>query len=129
MIRTAILLYTLLTSLISCGQTNNHEFNFGFEKINSQKQLPDKWFQWGTGYKLKVDTITKHNGRNSILIEPIGQKSPNSFGCVAYSIPSKFEGKEIELRTSYPRPPQTPTLATIGLAPWTETCKLTKTVD
>jgi hypothetical protein len=98
MTRTLILLSNLLISIVSYGQTNNHEFNFGFEKINSQGQLPDKWFQWGSGYKLKVDTITKHGGRNSILIEPIGQKSSNSFGCVAYSIPSKFEGNEIELR-------------------------------
>jgi bifunctional DNA-binding transcriptional regulator/antitoxin component of YhaV-PrlF toxin-antitoxin module len=98
MTRTIVLFSTLLISIISYGQTNNHEFNFGFETINSQKQLPDKWFQWGSGYKLKVDTITKHSGKNSILIEPIGQKSPNSFGCVAYSIPSKYEGKEIELR-------------------------------
>lgn len=96
--RTLILLSNLLISVISYGQTNHHEFNFGFEEISTQGQLPDKWFQWGSGYKLKVDTITKHGGRNSILIEPIGQKSPTSFGCVAYSIPSKFEGKEIELR-------------------------------
>ena len=98
MTRTIILLSTLLISIISYGQTNNHEFNFGFEKVESQGRLPDKWFQWGFGYKLKVDTITKHSGKNSILIEPIWQKSPNSFGCVAYSIPSKYEGKEIELR-------------------------------
>ena len=98
MTRTIILLSTLLISIISYGQTNNHEFNFGFEKVESQGRLPDKWFQWGFGYKLKVDTIAKHSGKNSILIEPIGQKSPNSFGCVAYSIPSKYEGKEIELR-------------------------------
>lgn len=98
MTRAKILISTLLISITSFGQTNNHEFNFGFEKVNSQGQLPDKWFQWGSGYKLKVDTITKHSGKNSLLIEPIGQKSPNSFGCVAYSIPSKYEGKEIELR-------------------------------
>jgi hypothetical protein len=98
MTRAIILLSTFLISIISYGQTNNHEFNFGFEKMNSKGQLPDKWFQWGSGYRLEVDTITKHSGKNSILIEPIGQKSPNSFGCVAYSIPSKYNGKEIELR-------------------------------
>lgn len=98
MTRTIVLLSTFFISIISYGQTDKGEFNFGFETINSKEQLPDKWFQWGSGYKLKVDTITKHSGRNSILIEPIGQKSSNSFGCVAYSIPSKYEGKEIELR-------------------------------
>jgi len=98
MTRTIILLVSLLISISCDGQTNDQEFNFGFEKIISKEQLPDEWFQWGSGYKVKVDTITKHSGQNSILIEQIGQISPNSFGCVAYAIPSKYEGSEIELR-------------------------------
>lgn len=98
MTRSLLLIATFLICICSCAQTNIHEFNFGFEKVSSRGELPDKWFQWGTGYNLKIDTVTKHNGRNSILIAPIGQKAPNSFGCVAYSIPSKYEGREIVLR-------------------------------
>ncbi|MFZ6010035.1 MAG: peptidase S41 [Bacteroidota bacterium] len=98
MIKTITFLYVLLMSLVSFAQSTSHEFNFGFEKINSKELLPDKWFQWGTGFKLKVDTITKHSGKASVLIEPTGAIAPNSFGCVAYAIPSQFEAKEIELR-------------------------------
>lgn len=96
--KTTILLSLFFISIICYGQTSNNEFNFGFEKIDSQKQLPDKWLQWGNGYTLKVDTVTKHGGVASVLIESVGQKAPNSFGCVAYAIPSKYEAKEIELR-------------------------------
>jgi len=88
-----------LSSLAFC-QTGNttSDFNFGFETKTSKAKLPDKWFEWGSGYLLKIDTVTKRSGKTSILIEPIGEKLKESFGCIAYSIPAIYEGKEIERR-------------------------------
>lgn len=78
--------------------STNTKFNFGFEKKTVGKELPDNWFQWGSGYNLKIDTIEKHGGKTSMLIELAKEKSENSFGCVAYKIPANYEGKEIELK-------------------------------
>jgi C-terminal processing protease CtpA/Prc len=72
--------------------------NFGFERTIKGGLLPDGWFQWGTGYVLKVDTTVKANGKNSVVMQPLGEKLPNTFGCVAYAIPARYQGKEIELR-------------------------------
>ena len=72
--------------------------NFGFERTIKGGLLPDGWFQWGTGYVLKIDTTVKANGKNSVVIQPLGEKLPNTFGCVAYAIPARYQGKEIELR-------------------------------
>jgi hypothetical protein len=72
--------------------------NFGFERTIKGSLLPDDWFQWGSGYVLKIDTTVKASGKNSVLIQPLGDKLPNTFGCVAYSIPARFNAKEIELR-------------------------------
>ena len=72
--------------------------NFGFERTIKGGLLPDDWFQWGTGYVLKIDTTVKANGKNSVVIQPLGEKLPNTFGCVAYAIPARYQAKEIELR-------------------------------
>ncbi|HEX6227699.1 MAG TPA: S41 family peptidase [Chryseolinea sp.] len=72
--------------------------NFGFERTAKGGLLPDDWIQWGTGYVLKTDTTVKAGGKNSVLIQPLGEKLPNTFGCVAYAIPAMFGAKEIELR-------------------------------
>jgi hypothetical protein len=72
--------------------------NFGFERTMKGGLLPDDWFQWGTGYVLKIDTTVKSKGKNSVVIQPLGEKLPNTFGCVAYAIPARYQGKEIELR-------------------------------
>lgn len=96
--KTAVLFSTLLLSISSNGQTTHDEFNLGFEQIHSQGGLPDKWFQWGSGYKITIDTTTKHSGRASVVIEPITATASNSFGCIAYAIPSRYEAREVELR-------------------------------
>jgi C-terminal processing protease CtpA/Prc len=77
------------------------EFNFGFEKRTPNEKLPDGWIQWGTGgYLLTIDTVERKSGQAAFRIEAIGQKAANTFGCVAYSIPAQFEGKEMEVRAS-----------------------------
>ena len=89
----------ITSSLCIAQQVNtSNDFNLGFENTTSDKKLPDHWFQWGSGYKISLDTVTKHGGKYSALIEPMGEKSPNTFGCIATGIPSKYDAKEIELR-------------------------------
>ncbi len=85
-------------SLSFCQNVKNvASFNLGFEKITPGQKLPDDWFQWGNGYNLVIDTLVKKSGKISMLIEPAGLKSANTFGCIAYAIPAIYSGKEIEL--------------------------------
>jgi len=77
------------------------KFNFGFEKVAVNQKLPDKYFIWGKDYDLSTDSITKHNGKYSVLIQPSDSWKAGSFGCVAYKIPAIYEGKEIELRAYF----------------------------
>ncbi|HEY3386290.1 MAG TPA: S41 family peptidase [Saprospiraceae bacterium] len=74
-------------------------FNFGFEERTPNGKLPNGWFQWGTGgYLLTIDTVETKSGKASVQIEAVGQKEANTFGCVAYSIPAQYSGKEMEVR-------------------------------
>ena len=85
-----------------CGCSQNNlipiEFNFGFERNTLNQKLPDGWFQWGTNYQLGIDSTIVYSGRKSILIQPADIRTKGSFGCVAYLIPARYEGKEIELK-------------------------------
>ena len=84
---------------VTAQNENKTDFNFGFERITTRDQLPDKWYKWGTdNYIVKPDLTEKHSGTASVLIQPSGQLNYGSFGCVAYSIPAIYEGKKIELR-------------------------------
>lgn len=74
------------------------DLNLGFENNPDGGQLPEHWFQWGSGYKISVDPDIKKEGKFSALIEPIGIRSPGTFGCIAMGIPAKYEAREIELR-------------------------------
>ena len=49
-------------------------------------RLPPTWFQWGSGYTLKMDTDIRHSGNASMLIQYLQEKPPssNSFGCIAH---------------------------------------------
>jgi C-terminal processing protease CtpA/Prc len=91
--------FIILITTCSFSQTSNSntEFNFGFERKSFGAGLPLNWLKWGNGYELKIDTVIRHGGKASVLIEPAGEKLPNSFGCIAYSIPANYEAKEIEL--------------------------------
>jgi hypothetical protein len=97
----AILTFALAgLTVLSCSQTNivPTELNLGFEKVSSGQKLPDKWFQWGANYLLSIDTAVKHSGNNSVMIHPSENRTTGSFGCVAYSIPARYKGEEIELK-------------------------------
>jgi hypothetical protein len=94
------LVFSIFAVFTVFAQTENKsiEFNFGFEKVSANEKLPDTWFQFGSGYILKIDNTEKKSGNNSILIEPPAEKPQNSFGSVAFTIPANYQGKEIELR-------------------------------
>jgi len=98
--RTILTITLTVLTICACSQTDlvSTEFNFGFEKTTLNQNLPDRWFQWGSNYLLSIDTTIKHSGKNSVLIQPSGYRTSGSFGCVAYSIPALYEGKEIELK-------------------------------
>jgi Peptidase family S41 len=98
--KTMLLLMLIFCSFCTSCQTQKQtDFNFGFEKRSYKERLPDNWFKWGTeDFILKADTIEKHSGSASVLIEPAGPRTEGSFGCVAYSIPAVYEGNKIELR-------------------------------
>lgn len=66
--------------------------------MNLRGNLPDGWFQWGSGYVLRADSLVKNSGEASVLIEPAGEKAANTFGCVVRAIPAIYEANEIELR-------------------------------
>lgn len=94
-----ILILSLFSYFAFCQTENKTDFNFGFERISNKDKLPDNWFRWGTtDYNLKSDSTEKHSGKASLLLECIGPKAEKSFGCIAYSIPANYEGKQIELR-------------------------------
>ena len=94
------LILTTFSAFVVMSQAENqrYEFNFGFERVAANEKLPDKWFQFGSGYYLKIDTAEKKSGNNSILIEQPAVIAENSFGSVASTIPANYQGKEIELR-------------------------------
>jgi hypothetical protein len=98
--KTTFILILIFFTIFSFSQTENKiDFNFGFEKISKKGQLPDKLMNWSSAaYKLKVDSIEKHSGNNSLLIELVGDKTDKSFGSCAYSIPANYQGNQIELR-------------------------------
>lgn len=76
------------------------KFNFGMENNSVKSALPDNWvrFSKNIGYTAKIDSLEKHSGKYSLSIEKTDESSKWPFACVAYIIPAKYEGKEIELR-------------------------------
>lgn len=100
LMRTPLLTLTILcTVLSSYGQSDTTGFNLGFEQMDGgTNNLPDRWFQWGSGYHLTSDTVVVNSGKVSVRIEPEGEKNANTFGCVARAIPAIYEAAEIEVR-------------------------------
>lgn len=82
------------------GQAANQqpEYNLGFEKINSASGFAEVWNRSGAGYNVTIDTVEKHGGAASLMMESKGARVGNSFGFCGYTLPTMFEGKVIELR-------------------------------
>lgn len=75
-------------------------YNWGFERVSANKELPDKWimFSAGIGYKSAYTTEVKHSGERSLMMERTEKKDADPFTCIAKMIPAKYAGKEIEFR-------------------------------
>ncbi len=96
---TAVLLCFFIYNAFSQNGKNAPAFNFGFEQTTKNNKLPDGWFRWGTDdYNLKTDSTYKHSGKVSFFIESTKNIAKGSYGCIAYSIPADYLGKEIEVR-------------------------------
>lgn len=96
--RLVVLILALVLCSPSFAQPKSKAFNFGFEQVNSNEDLPKNWFKWGKNYSLKIDSLTKKSGKVAIRIEPLAEKATNDFGCIAYAIPATYQAKEIEVR-------------------------------
>ena len=76
-------------------------FNLGFESFY-YNGAPKGWFNWGYSifYTTKIDSVVRHSGKYSILMEPIENSSfpSNYFGCIARSFPAKYIGDNITVK-------------------------------
>jgi pimeloyl-ACP methyl ester carboxylesterase len=76
-------------------------YNFGFENVSPNKELPDKWVKFNPpckGYKCETTTTEKHGGERSLLIEQVGDTVRNAYASIVNVIPAKYAGKEIEFK-------------------------------
>lgn len=94
--------YILILTLLFGQCTHTHfSFNGDFENIDSISKKPIGWSfsfneEQAAGYSTKLDSAVKQNGKYSISLQKINDKS--EFGVIDYMIPEAFDGKVIELR-------------------------------
>lgn len=95
----ALPLLFLFCYLSSFGQSStNSAYNFGFELVDTSPLKPQGWFEWGSNYLHCLDSLTKHQGKYALRIEPDSSDKPIVFGSSAYKLPAQYVGKTIELR-------------------------------
>lgn len=94
----AILLIVCVMIVTILSAQTDVKLNLGFEKITPGKKLPDNFFELGGGYNLSIDSITKHSGKYSVLIQPSDVRSKDAVNYIYNSIPAIYEGDTIELR-------------------------------
>jgi hypothetical protein len=93
------LIFILFHFTLTGQTTTKPDYNFGFEKISYKNNLPLDWFKWGTeNYSLISDSVIKHSGTYSLLIQSNRLQSGQSFGCAAYEISPDIKGTKIEIR-------------------------------
>lgn len=85
-------LFILLVN-VSFSQIAASDYNFDFEKTESNNDLPTDWIKWGN-YDLKIDETQAVSGKNSVVIDGTNGES---FGGIAYSLPANYKGKKITL--------------------------------
>ncbi|RKN79305.1 S41 family peptidase [Ulvibacterium marinum] len=88
------LLFLLLLSLSFHGQSLDKRFHLDFENAKNGDGLPSEWIHWGN-YHLDTDDKVFHSGNYSGKI--ISDSTGNTFGSMAYRIPSKYRGSTVKL--------------------------------
>jgi C-terminal processing protease CtpA/Prc len=89
----------IIIATTSCHSPNSTiDINLGFEKTSPGENMPDNWKRLGPGYNICIDSIIKHSGKNSLMIEGLYSKPVSNFGSIVCEIPALYAGKEIELR-------------------------------
>ncbi|MBB6235960.1 pimeloyl-ACP methyl ester carboxylesterase [Pedobacter sp. AK013] len=76
------------------------EYNLGFEKLISNTKFASKWFSIDNskGVMIITDTIEKHSGQHSLLIENLNSDGAAKYVQSGIFILSKYEGREVEIR-------------------------------
>lgn len=88
------LLFLLFTSPFFYGQSLTKRFHLDFENTKNSNGLPSEWIHWGN-YPLSTDDKVFHSGNFSGKI--VSDSAGNTFGSMAYRIPSKYRGNTIKL--------------------------------
>lgn len=80
-------------------KVNYDEYNLDFEKLVPNTNAAQIWFGKNKteGISITTDTIEKYTGKRSLLIENSNNKPPTYLQSGIF-IPSKYEGKEIEIK-------------------------------
>lgn len=71
-------------------------FDGSFESKKPDGGLPSGWVDWGSNYRLAVDS-TSYEGHGALRITPFEKRGSNDFGCTVMRIPVTFAGKTILL--------------------------------
>lgn len=86
--------------LLSCKIHSQFKINGSFEELDKNR-MPRGWLfsffdAQRKAYPVRLDSITKHDGKYSLLLEKNGTEA--EFGVIDYPITKVFEGKTIELK-------------------------------
>lgn len=95
-----ISLYAFSQSSLTGLKIDTNEFNLDFEKGSYRWKSSVNW-QTGitkSGYKVSIDSNERFSGKYSLLIENIEKGINEISGMSNLIIPSKFEGKDIEIK-------------------------------
>ena len=96
-IRLFSFLFLFLSSFLQ-AQVGTPNFNLNFEQVSSGEERPKDWMRWGNAnYGIQKDTTTVQEGKVSAVITSIPDASAQTFGSIAYRLPTHFKGKSITL--------------------------------
>lgn len=102
--------FLLFIILIACAvgaqaqfpPSNTDTLNFGFEKLNTINQLPNWWHLMSSNkrqYLVKPDAETRRSGAYSMYIASVDTAQKPKFAGLGYSLPGKYLGKEITVKS------------------------------
>lgn len=92
-------------ALFACSLCFSQEvdpgFNFNFEKIEQEKQMPEDWFIWGEqdDYTVQSDSLNVYSGNYAAQIfrNKNEEGTANSFAAIAYAVSNQYSGSEVQL--------------------------------